>query len=74
MLLSYKYRINPNRTQAAALGEMLADFCQLYNAGLQQRVEAYRRQGKSLRFFDQANELKAVRAAAPEFARWSFYR
>ena len=61
MLLSFKYRIEPNRTQAAALGEMLADFCQLYNAGLQQRIEAYRRRGKSLYYTIKPNELRAVR-------------
>src|SRR5215212_1385215 len=69
---SYKYRLHPNRTQAAALGEMLRDFCGLYNACLQQRIEAYRRQGVSLRYGHQASELKAVRAAEPNLARWSF--
>ena len=72
MILSYKYRINPNRTHAASLDAMLADFCSLYNACLQQRIEAYRRQGKSLHYVDQASELKAVRCAVPEIARWSF--
>jgi putative transposase len=46
--LSYKYRIEPNRTQAVALGEMLGDFCQLYNAALEQRIAAYQRRGVSL--------------------------
>jgi ribosomal protein S6E (S10) len=41
MLLSYKYRIEPNRTQVTALGDMLADFCQLYNAALEHRIRAY---------------------------------
>ncbi|CAO3459266.1 helix-turn-helix domain-containing protein, partial [Azospirillum largimobile] len=30
MLLSYKYRIYPNRRQREALDEMLYWFCQLY--------------------------------------------
>jgi hypothetical protein len=34
MILSYKYRIVPNQTQAATLDDMLRDFCPLYNAGL----------------------------------------
>lgn len=46
---SYKYRLRPSRAQAEALDAMLRDFCGLYNAGLQQRVEAYRRRGMSLR-------------------------
>src|SRR5208282_283054 len=43
MLLSYKYRIEPNRAQATALSAMLADFCQLYNAALEERLNAYRK-------------------------------
>lgn len=70
---SYKYRLRPNRAQAAALDAMLRDFCGLYNACLQQRIEAYRRRGLSLRYGQQAAELKAVRAADPEGSgRWSF--
>lgn len=72
MILSYKYRIEPNQTQAAALDDMLRDFCQLYNAGLEQRIEAYRRQHISVTYKMQADELKAVRCAAPDLARWSF--
>jgi putative transposase len=70
--LSYKYRIEPNKTQVAACGEMFRDFCGLYNAGLQQRIEAYRRRGISVNYKMQADELKAVRCAAPELSRWSY--
>lgn len=69
---SCKYRIEPNRTQTVAQSEMLAGFCQLCNAALQQRIEAYRRGGISLRYGNQALELKAMRCAAPQLARWSF--
>lgn len=72
MLLSFKYRLYPNRAQSVALGGMLTAFCDLYNAALQQRIEAYRRQGKSLRYADQANELKAVRAADEQLAGYSY--
>ena len=70
--LSYKYRIEPTRAQATAFGDMLADFCQLHNAGLEQRIAAYRRGRISVSYKMQANELKGVRCAAPELARWSF--
>lgn len=69
---SYKYRIYPNKGQSEALDAMLRDFCCLYNAALQQRIEAWRRCRTSLRYLDQANELKATRCAAPELARWSY--
>lgn len=72
MLLSYKYHIHPNRRQREALDEMLYWFCQLYNAGLQQRIEAYRRQGVSLTYKAQADELKLLRAEVPELGTYSF--
>jgi putative transposase len=71
-LLSYKFRLYPNRAQTDALTGMLGAFCDLYNAGLQQRIEAYRRRGISLRYLDQANELKAVRAADERLALYSY--
>ena len=42
MLRSFRYRLFPNPTQAAGLTDMLGSFCDLYNACLQQRIEAYR--------------------------------
>lgn len=72
MLLSYKFRCYPTKMQADALTGMLGAFCDLYNACLQQRIEAYRRQGKSLRYTDQACELKAVRAIDERLAGYSY--
>lgn len=72
MIRSFKFRIRPNRAQTEALDAMLGDCCTLYNACLEQRIDAYRRRGVSLRYGQQAAELKAVRAADPAFARWSF--
>src|SRR5215469_13367097 len=72
MLRSYKHRLYPSRSQAEALNGMLGAFCELYNAGLQQRLEAYQRQRKSLRYADQANELKAVRLADDRLAGYSY--
>lgn len=71
-VLSYKYRIYPNRAQVVGMTDMLGSFCDLYNACLQQRIEAYQRQGKTLNFYDQANELKAVRAVDERLAGYSF--
>ncbi|SFM82380.1 RNA-guided endonuclease InsQ/TnpB family protein [Methylobacterium pseudosasicola] len=70
---SYKYRIRPNAQQQRLLGEMLSGFCALYNAGLQQRIEAYRRRGITLRASQQNAELTAIRAAEPDgIGRWSY--
>lgn len=70
---SYKYRLYPSKTQSVALTEMLDAFCDLYNAALQQRIEAYRRQHKTLRYLDQASELKAVRAVDARLAGFSYF-
>ena len=72
MIRTFKFRIRPNKAQAEALNAMLGDCCALYNACLEQRIDAYRRRGVSLRYGNQAAELKAVREADPALARWSF--
>jgi putative transposase len=72
MPLSYKYRLYPTQTQQSALAEMLQDFCWLYNAALEQRIDAQRKRGISLGYTWQANELKAVRELCYGFERWSF--
>lgn len=72
MLRSFKYRLYPNRRQQEQLAAMLGAFCDLYNAGLQQRIEAYRRQGITLGYVNQANELKAVRLTDARLAGFSY--
>jgi putative transposase len=71
-VLTYKYRLFPSSTQAVALTDMLGSFCDLYNACLQQRIEAYQRRSKTLGYVDQANELKAVRAVDERLAGYSY--
>jgi putative transposase len=71
-VLTDKYRIYPNTAQVVGLTGMLGAFCDLDKACLQQRIEAYQRQGKTLNFYDQANELKAVRAVDERLAGFSF--
>ncbi len=72
LIRSHKCRLYPNRAQEAALTDMLGHFCDLCNAGLQQRIEAWSRQGVSLGYVQQAGELKAVRDAVPELAGYSY--
>ena len=72
MILSYRYRLYPTRAQCAALGEMLGGLCDLYNAALQQRIEAYQRRGLTLRYGQQAAKLKAVREADERLVSCSF--
>lgn len=70
MILSYRYRIEPNKTQEIALSEMLGDFCQLYNAALEHRINAYRR-GISIKYLDQQGTLPEIRRDLPHIGRWS---
>lgn len=71
MLLSTNYRIVPTRAQDAALGEMLADFCHLYKAALEQRSAAYDT-GVSLPCNAQIVPLPVMRRERAETqGRWS---
>jgi putative transposase len=63
---TFKYRIYPSRAQAACFEAILALCCELYNAGLQERREAYKFQRKSIRYLEQANQLPAIKEARPE--------
>jgi hypothetical protein len=40
-ILSYKFRLKPSREQTTAAADMLGDFCSLYNAGLEERINAF---------------------------------
>lgn len=71
MILSYKYRIEPNRTQEVALAAMLSDFCTLYNGALEHRIEAYRK-GVSIKCNEQIVALPVIRRDSPDtHGRWS---
>ena len=50
MKKAYRYRIFPTKHQEAILNKQLALCCELYNAGLEERREAYRMCGKSISF------------------------
>ncbi len=58
-----KYRLYPTTAQTEALDVQLGEACRLYNAALQERRDAYQRDQLSLSYYDQANQLKDIRAA-----------
>jgi len=68
MLLTYKYRLNPEARQHRALERILEQQRQLYNAALEERIECYRKTGKSLSDVDQSRSLTLIRADDPSFA------
>jgi putative transposase len=62
MRKTFKYRLYPTGNQVQALDYQLGEACRLYNAALQERRDAYQYAGISLRYYDQANQLRDIRA------------
>lgn len=70
MLLSYKYRIYPNKAQEKSLSDMLVDFCNLYNCALEHRIKSYEKD-VCIKCYDQIISLPEIRRDIPEQGRWS---
>jgi putative transposase len=68
VIVGYKYRLLPTKKQHAALAAILESQRQLYNAALQERIDAYRKAGKNLSFYDQCKSLTECRRDLPEMA------
>jgi IS605 OrfB family transposase len=64
----YRYRLCPNKTQAALLQATLDRCRELYNAALEERREAYGRAGISLCYADQSRQLPAIKLLRPEYS------
>lgn len=58
---TFKYRIYPSKAQITCLNHTLALCCELYNASLQERRDAYRLERKSVRYGEQANQLPDIK-------------
>jgi putative transposase len=63
---AYKLRAYPTRPQEGRAVRLLADHCDLYNAALQERREAWRLRHLSVSYGDQSAQLKEIRAADPD--------
>lgn len=62
MRKTFRYRLYPTKTQAEALTQQLREACTMYNAALQERRDAWKLAGRSITYYDQANQLKEIRA------------
>ncbi len=62
MRRTFKFRAYPNRAQSEALDAQLGEACRLYNGALDERRSAWKMQRTSISYYDQANQLKAIRA------------
>jgi transposase len=61
------YKLCPSPSQAAALEHACDLHRALYNAALEERIEAYRKAGVSVSFADQCKSLTVVRRECPEY-------
>lgn len=65
---AYKYKLQPNAEQVRQLEETLWRCRTLYNTALEQRITLWKQRGVAFSRYEQEAELKAVRAAFPEYA------
>lgn len=61
------FRLYPNQTQTAKLFEWRRLHCWLYNQALSDRQVAYKRDKRSVSYFDQQRAVKVIRQVLPEF-------
>ena len=64
---AYKFRLYPTRSQEQALTFTLNRCREVYNAALQERRDAYRMVGKSITYYDQANQLPEIKSIREEY-------
>ncbi len=65
---TYQYRIYPTKRQIQVLTCWLGLCCEVYNAALQERRDAYRMAGQSLNYSQQCAELPSCKEVRPELA------
>ncbi len=63
---AYKFRAYPTRPQEARAVRLLADHCDLYNAALTERHEAWRMRQVSVAYGMQSAQLKEIRRTDPD--------
>jgi putative transposase len=81
VILTYRYRLLPLKSQHRALERLLHAQHELYNAALEERIDCYRKTGKTRTYIDQCKTLTECRREFPEMAelplkvqRWTLKR
>jgi putative transposase len=81
VILTYRYRLLPLKSQHRALERLCAAQRELYNAALEERIDCYRKTGKTRTYIDQCRALTACRRELPEMGalpanlqRWTLKR
>ena len=65
MRRAYKFRAYPTVSQEGRAVRLLRDHCDLYNAALEERRDAWRKRNVSVGFTDQCAQLKEIRKNDP---------
>ena len=81
MILTYRYRLLPLKIQHRVLERLCEAQRVLYNAALEERIDCYRKTGKTLSYIDQCKELTVCRRELPDMGalpvnmqRWTLKR
>jgi putative transposase len=69
MIRAFNYPLYPTASQELSLRDALVACQQVYNAALEQRISAYKRQGKSLSRMEQQKDLTELRGSDEAFGR-----
>ena len=67
---TYTYRAQLSRASHTSLNEFLAQQRLLYNGALQERIDCYRKTGRTISAYDQCKSLTAIRAQDEWFAKF----
>src|SRR5687768_11850118 len=66
MVVTYRFRLLPTRRQHRALEALLESQRQLYNAALEERIQAFRKRGVTRSYMDQTKALTEWRRSDPD--------
>jgi putative transposase len=66
MKKTYRYRLYPTKKQETILNQQLTLCCELYNAALQERRDAYSMCGERISFTQQSAQLPEIKLIRPE--------
>ena len=71
MILTYRYRLLPLKSQHRALERLCGMQRELYNAALEERIDCYRKTGKTRTYIDQCKALTECRHELPDMGELS---
>ncbi|MGH3555713.1 MAG: RNA-guided endonuclease InsQ/TnpB family protein, partial [Mycobacterium sp.] len=72
MRRAYVFRLRPTARQHIALAACVESHCELYNAALQERRDAWSHSKTCINYGDQSAQLTGIRVVRSDVAVWSF--